>query len=453
MGRRLGILAALGGVAICTALAGEPEESREIWNDPRFRRQFLGTYGVLGELEPRISLEERDQLEKIIPLLSTDLGKAAEQLSAIVTPNSSATLDFTLANVNFQLDRLEEAVRWYRSALEKFPSFLRAHKNLGLTYTRLGDTANAIPAFTRMIELGGGDGLTYGLLGRALSAREDFLSAESAFRQAVLLQPDSLEWRLGLIRCLFRLQKYEEAASLCGELLGKHPDRSEFWQLQANAFLGLNQPLRAAQNFEVLDRLGKATPEILYSLGDIYVNESLPDLAARAYGEAIRADSGEDPGRALRSAEALAARGAPSQARRVLDHLEKAGEDRLDETARRRLLRLEARIALSEGEGNEAVEILEEIVALDPLDGEALMLLAQHHTRKGEPERAIFYYERAENLEGFEADARVRHAQVLVRLSRFQEALPLLKRAQELKPREELATYLEQVERAARAAR
>jgi hypothetical protein len=37
-----------------------------------------------------------------------------------------------------------------------------------------------------------------------------------------------------------------------------------------------------------------------------------------------------------------------------------------------------------------------------------------------------------------------------VRNGKYQEALPLLKRAQELKPREDVQRYTEQVERAAR---
>ncbi|OQC20196.1 MAG: Anaphase-promoting complex, cyclosome, subunit 3 [Verrucomicrobia bacterium ADurb.Bin070] len=65
-------------------------------------------------------------------------------------------------------------------------------------------------------------------------------------------------------------------------------------------------------------------------------------------------------------------------------------------------------------------------------------------------EKAVFYFERAEALESFEADARLRHAQLLVRNGNYQEALPLLKRALELKPREAVQRYAEQVERAAR---
>ena len=117
------------------------------------------------------------------------------------------------------------------------------------------------------------------------------------------------------------------------------------------------------------------------------------------------------------------------------------------------MLKLEARIAITDGSGVDAARVLEEIVALDPLDGDALMLLAQHYARSGDNERAAFYYERAEGISAFEADARVRHAQMLVSQSRYLEAVPLLKRAQELKPRDEVARYLEQVERIARASR
>ena len=51
--------------------------------------------------------------------------------------------------------------------------------------------------------------------------------------------------------------------------------------------------------------------------------------------------------------------------------------------------------------------------------------------------------------EAFEADAKVRHAQLLISQSKYREALPLLKRAQAIKPRDNVAQYLDQVERLA----
>ena len=62
-----------------------------------------------------------------------------------------------------------------------------------------------------------------------------------------------------------------------------------------------------------------------------------------------------------------------------------------------------------------------------------------------------FWFERAAGIEGFEADAKVRHAQLLVGQRRYAEALPLLRRAQAIQPRDNVQEYLEQVERAAQA--
>jgi tetratricopeptide (TPR) repeat protein len=91
------------------------------------------------------------------------------------------------------------------------------------------------------------------------------------------------------------------------------------------------------------------------------------------------------------------------------------------------------------------------VISLDPLDGEALLLLGKHYARHNEPDRAIFYYERAAGLEACEAEAKVRHAQVLAGLSRYGEAIPLLRRSLQLKQREDIARYLEQIERLAKS--
>jgi len=425
----------------------------DAWKDPEFRKSFMGSYGVLAEREPKLSPQEREALEKIVPLLGSDLPAAETALAALVKPDGSALLDFTLGNVQFQRDRLAEAGKSYGSAVQKFPTFLRAWKNLGLLAMRTGDMPGAIRALTKMIELGGGDGFTYGLLGQAYASQGDFLSAESAYRQSLLLSPDSLDAKLGLTRALFKEERYSEAAALCGELIGKHPERTDLMVLQASAYLGMKEPRRAAQNYEILARTGHATPEILYALGDIYINEALMDLAAGAAIRAIDLDPAQAPARAFRAAEALAARGALEPAGLVLARMRSVLEPRLDEGDKRRLLKLQARIDVAQGSGDKAAAVLEEIVALDPLDGEALMLLGQYYSRTAQPEKAAFYYERAASLEAFEADAKVRLAQILVGQGKYGDALTLLKRSQELKPRDEIARYLDQVERVARAHR
>jgi tetratricopeptide (TPR) repeat protein len=274
-----------------------------------------------------------------------------------------------------------------------------------------------------------------------------------AYRNALLLQPDNTEWRLGLVRAVLRQQKYADAAALLDVLLEKYPDKSEFWLLQANAYLNLKQSLKAAENLECVDRLGKAKADDLFTLGDIYLSETLPDLAARSYARAVAADAQQKGDRALRSAELLAARGALAQSKQVLEKIRETLGTKLEENDRRKMLKLEARVALAQGGAGEAVGVLEEVVKLDPLDGEALLLLAQHYSKASQPEKAVFYYERAGNIEKFEAEAKVRHAQLLVTQSKYTDAVPLLRRAQELRPRDDLARYLDQIERLAKQRR
>jgi tetratricopeptide (TPR) repeat protein len=438
-------------IVAVTAFANEVDD---IWNDPVFKKQFIAGYGINAEIEPRVTPEEVAILEKIRPLMAEDLPKAEAALEKQMKPDCSAILDFTLGSIHFQQDKMIEALDGYRKAVAKFPSFRRAWRNLGLIYVRNGKYDDAISAFTRMIELGGGDAYSYGLLGFAYAAKQDYQAAEAAYRNALLLQPENTEWRLGLTRCVFKQQKFEDAATLLDVLIDRYPDKTEFWLLQAQAYLAMKQPLKAAENLEAVDRFGKATADSPHTLGDIYVSENLFESAASAYRRATDADAKQPIARPLRSAEVLAARGALPQARQVAAHIREVWDKQMEEADRRKLLKLEARLSLAEGAGSaETAGVLEEIVKLDPLDGEALMLLGQHYSRQNEPDRAIFYYERAESLEAFEANARIRHAQVLVGLNRYQDAIPLLRRAQEVKSRDDVARYLEQVERIAKTRR
>ncbi|MCI0366408.1 MAG: tetratricopeptide repeat protein, partial [Phycisphaerales bacterium] len=144
--------------------------------------------------------------------MADNLPKAEETIRKQMKPDCSPILDFTLGGIHFQQDKMVDALVSYRRAVEKFPSFRRAWRNIGLICVRNGHYDDAIKAFTRMIELGGGDAYSYGLLGFAYASDQDYQAAETAYRNALLLQPENTEWRLGLTRCVFRQEKYEDAA-------------------------------------------------------------------------------------------------------------------------------------------------------------------------------------------------------------------------------------------------
>jgi len=424
----------------------------KIWNDPVFRKQFAQSYIASTDVEPRITLIERDQMEKVLDLISSDqMDKAARLLEKQRSDSRSAVFDFTLANIYFQDEKFERAIPLYEVAVEKYPKFRRAYRNLGLIYVRQGNFKEAVQALTQVIELGGGDSLTYGLLGFAYSSVENDLSAESAYRQAVLLDPATMDWKMGLARSFFKQARYAEAVALCASLIEGAPERPDLWLLQANAFVGLEQPLKAAENYELVDTLGASTVDSLNMLGDIYVNQELYKMAVNAYIRAMEKNPDRNAERPIRASKVLVTRGALEETKALIQRIEQMHGSHLGQVDKKDLLKLRARIAVAEGQGDEEVKVLEEIVALDPLDGEALILLGQHAGRSSQPEKAIFYYERAESLEKYEADANVRHAQLLVGQGKYTEALSRLRRAQELKPREDIQKYLDQVERVAKS--
>lgn len=424
----------------------------EIWNNPAFQKQFTESYIAETEIEPRVTVEERDQMQKVLELISSDkLGEAAEKLEKYRNEAASSVFDFTLANIYFQQEKLDQAAETYQVAISKYPKFRRAWKNLGLIYVRQGKFEDAVPAMTRVAELGGNDALSYGLLGYAYSSVENHLSAESAYRMAILLDSATLDWKMGLARSLFKQQCYAEAVALCKQLIEKHPGRADLWLLQANAYIGLKKPIKAAEVFELVDHLGKSTAKSLNMLGDIYVNEKLYEMAVNSYIRAMEKAPQAPCDRAIRAAKVLAGRGALKNTGRLIDYIERTRVNQLGAEDRKSLLKLRARVAVAEGAGGQEVGILREIIELDPLDGEALILLGQHCSRMGDTEKGMFYYERAAGIPKFEADAKVRQAQLLVKNGKYKEALPLLRSAQQIRPRENVQEYLVQVERVAKS--
>jgi tetratricopeptide (TPR) repeat protein len=427
------------------------DQQLQLWNSPQFQKQFTESYIAETDIEPRVTVSERKQMENILELISSDkVDEAAESLSKYRGDTASAVFDFTLANIYFQQEKLDEAATAYRTAVDKYPKFRRAWRNLGVIYVRQNIFDKALPALTRVIELGGGDSTTFGLLGFAYSSSENHLCAESAYRMAILLDPETLDWKMGLARSFFRQQRYAEAVTICGQLINEYPERADLWLLQANAYIGLNEPLKAVEVYELLDHLGHSTAESLMMLGDIYINEEIYQLAVNSYIRALEKSPQDNSERVIRSAKALSARGEFDQTIRLIKAIEDAYGGDMQTQHRKDILKLRARIAVARGSGEEEAKVLEEIVELDPLDGEALILLGQHSARMGNNEKAIFYYERAANIEQHEADAKVRHAQLLVREGKYAEALPLLRRAQTINPRENIQKYLEQIERVAK---
>lgn len=437
------------------AFAPAPADSplAALWNDPEFQKRMLGSYGMKSDIEPRMTPEEQAfYRDKVVPALRGDSKEALQMLQGRVKPAASAQFDFALGNVYFQSDDLTNAIKSFQVALEKFPDFLRAQKNLGFAYLRTGQFEEAIKPLARTASLGGADGKLFGFLGYCYSNLGRHASALGAYQQALLFEPDNTDFKLGLIKSAISQSNYDQALALLDELIQQQPDKENLWTLQANVYVQKGQPEKAAVALEMLRRLGLAKPPQLLLLGDLYLNQDARDLALAAYSEGVEKGAAENLPKALRAADILASRGALKEAGELLEKIKAGAGSNLTGADEIKWLKLSAKVAMGSGDGAKAIQVLEEVTQRNPLDAEALMLAGDYYSKNGQPEKAQFRYETAGKITGFEAEALVKQAQLLVASRKYDTALELLRKAQKVKPRDNVQRYLERVEQVARNA-
>ncbi len=426
----------------------QPWEGSEVLKDPEWRKSFLGSYGFLAGAEPAIKQQELELLREIIDLMKVNLPAATARLQAAQSPDSSAALDFILANLHFQGGSLEAAQAAYEAAIEKFPDFRRAHKNLGLLLVQQQDFAGGAKHIARAIELGDRGGRSYGLLGYCYINLESYYAAEAAYRNAIMQDPESRDWKLGLARSLLAMSKHQEAVALFDGMIAEDPEDATAWMLQANAYLSLDRPDAAAVNLEAVRMMGKAEPSSLKLLGDIYLNQQQPWLARDVYVALIEMEGGADFEASVRAADLLMRTRAFDEAGDVIDATRERFDGQLSNDQQLELLTLTARLARKQGNDKEAAKLLESIVKRDGTRGDALLELAKYHQSVGQTERAIFLIERAEKLERWEYRALLEHAQIRVSERDYTEAAALLRRALAIRSEPRVERFLASVESA-----
>ncbi|MCA9505438.1 MAG: tetratricopeptide repeat protein [Spirochaetaceae bacterium] len=449
---------ALTLVALCGLVAAGPAPAQfkpwsgaSIVDDPEWQKSFLGSYGFLSGAEPDVRPSELELLKEVIDLMKVNPKAAALALAQRKPADSSAAIDFVLANLQFQNGENAAAAETYEAAISKFPDFRRAHKNLGLLRVQTNDFAGGIEHLSKAIELGERDGRAFGLLGYCYVNVENYVAAEAAYRNAILQQPDVRDWQLGLARSLVAMEKNEEAIALFSAMLEKDPTDATSWMLQANAYLGLDQPMAAAVNLEAVRMLGKAEASTLTLLGDIYMNEGVFDMAKDAYLAVVERDrEGKQFQAARRAADLLTRAQAYAQAADLLGSIERRYGKSLSRDEGLDLKTLQAKVARAQGRDKEAARLLEQVVDLDGTRGDALLELARFHRDVGNDEKAMLMLERARNLDAFEYPALVELAQAKVAARDYAAAASLLREALELKNEPRVERFLAQVEEAAR---
>jgi tetratricopeptide (TPR) repeat protein len=433
--------------SLLTIVSTQVVHSADIWKDPVFVNRFMGSYGVLSEVEPAIGPKDVELLKDILELIKVNPQAAIQRIRSEIKPDSSATFLFILGNLYFQSGDLPTAITQYEAALKKFPDFRRAHKNLGLVYVQSGNMKAAIPHICRSMELGDRDGRNFGLLGYCYLSENNLLAAEIAYRQAILQEPEEHDWKLGLARGLIGQQKFDEARIIFDSLIVAEPGNPEYRFLQANCYIGLGQYKEAAIDLEIAHDKGQPTRESLFLLANIYRNFQMLDVSLDAYKKAIALDVDRTASAdAIQSISLFLQNDAPDLAYSLVQTIEDHYKGQLKFKDELALLHLKARVKESQGNGVQAREILEEIVQRDPLNGPALMTYADMLVQAGETEKAQFFLERAQKVESTRYQALVKMARLSIQKKHYKVGAQYLKDALSIKEDSRLSTYLKQIE-------
>jgi tetratricopeptide (TPR) repeat protein len=444
-----------------------------LFSDPKFVKDFVGSYGMLSDVEPPVSADERVLLAKVQELFSKGQYSAAEQeivrfIKEAAAPTDkekkpvevSASMVYVLGNLYFSSDRQEEARRAFLEAIRRFPRFRRAHTNLGYLYISQNKLTEALPILQRAVELGETSPRVYGLLGYCYLQEKNALAAENAYRQAYLLDPKSRDWKLGLTQALMQQERYAEASSMLGTLISENPNDRQLWLQQANALISQDKKIDAAVNLEVLRLKGIATESDLNLLGNLYMEQGEGQLALLAYLDAIQKSEKPDVARSLKSARILSDYGYPDKAAELVDQIAKfkgLGERELIDLD---LVRVS--IAQNAGEQEKVGVLLQDLFARDPGNAELLLELARHHdamakSDKDESNRATHigeaksYFKLAVEKPVVAYQANLGMGQLLIREKQYVEGLSYLERALGLKTgdKSSLEQYVSRVRRAA----
>ncbi|MBN1403159.1 MAG: tetratricopeptide repeat protein [Opitutales bacterium] len=473
------------GLPLTMEIQKEPMVSvSDMMKNPKWIEAFVYSFTPLSDVEPTLDAVTRDFYQTLQPVLSgenSNFALAYKMLKDEIASNgakANASLFFTLGAVAQQLSvdaseqknaaqaksYLAEAVDNYNKAIDSFPNYQRARRNLGLIYMNSddkGDIAKAIPHLEKAVALGARDASTYAMLGYCNFLQGNLYSAENALKTALTLDASNKDVYQLLAQVMLQQSRYKEARAMFNELIKKDMNNAQWWMALVNTYLAENDLDNCVVSLEVLRHMKKAETQSLYLLGNIYIMRGMHDMASEVYIQAIKEAPTQSLDDAIDAARSLASYGAFDQATKILDVIAKNYKGTVKDEQEMAMLTLRSNINISQGKGEEAAKVLTQILDRDPNNGDALNSLASYYAEMVEVqdgkevkrqardfEMAEMLLLRAEDLTNNQAKLRAltQHARLLVGkkdTDSLRKAVRLLERAQEIESSESVEQYIQ----------
>ena len=397
----------------------------------------------LKEREPEMTAEDFALYERVVAVMATNSEIAVKLLEGMMQEKAppSPVFEFILGNAYYNAGQIDQAEARYRSAVRRFPTFIRAWNNLGVLYYTAGRFAEAIPCFSQSVVLGDRDPMTFGLLGYSLEKEEDYVAAELAFMQAVGGDPSNTDWKEGLLRICIQEKQPARAEALVKKLIQSHPQETRYWLMYANILLSENRKQEAIVQLEAAAGTKVAGVDELTLLADLYADQGLFREAHATYQLLLAAAPAAGERRLLNYAQLLITTGKLREAKDVLDSL------RPPLTPEGRLVQLQARADLLAAQDHwpEARQELETLLQLSPFNGRALLTMGRTYAAENDLARAALAFEAATRIANTKYLASLELANVELRNRHYAKSVAYLQQALAIEKTTPIEDYLARI--------
>lgn len=166
-----------------------------------------------------------------------------------------AQSEFDKGRAAFQDKKVKEALQHLLKAVQLHPEFFEAQFLLGRAYMEDSSLTDAEAALRRALEIKPDDVATLISLGDVYRREKHYEDAEKSLQEALKLDEKSWQGYFALARVYWETGDIMKAASPIGHTLQLKPDFAEAHLLAGNILLRVNQPERAASEYEEYLRL------------------------------------------------------------------------------------------------------------------------------------------------------------------------------------------------------
>src|SRR5688572_4761857 len=282
----------------------------------------------------------------------------------------SASILYVIGHSYFSLRRYRPAETAFKLVLDTLPNHLRAHESLAMLYLRTERYADARVHVATLAELGRNTAHVQSARGYLEQQTRRYVAAADAFQKALVLAPEDRGAQRGLLLALTETREHGKAKALVEQLLRDEPDDRDLWLYRAQIALSSDDRAVALASLETALRLGddslanrRACFELHMESGNVArAVELLRGLRARELPFPL----------VDRALGWLANENEWDRFRELLGAVDRASLGGVEQS---RLLTRRAALAARDGNARAASTALQQALALNPANADALLAL------------------------------------------------------------------------------